>query len=300
MNIDKPSIKLVEGELLGIFPGVSDNDRSDRRQVAEFILSGFPYFVTLDDGILKQSKEIFNTYQRKVVTPSTLISEIDLSINAEDYYPNKLSGNNFSLLKLRPDDREEIDNLFLNTGAGEKKSNFISTINDLVAKPTGCVQIVKEADKIVALFGYFEVDDTFIVPVIRTKQYSLRQTIFIQNINDLVKLAINKKKSFIVIDDRYLTSIEKEILVNSGFFYKDDAYIRGIKSGIYQIDELTAELNIISDKIPELKNLISAISGESNLEALELEKLLWPLKISDADIPCFIVPIKPHYAKRVI
>ncbi|MES2458234.1 MAG: GNAT family N-acetyltransferase [Bacteroidota bacterium] len=299
LNIDKPSIKLVESELLGIFPGVSDNDRSDRRQVAEFILSGFPYFVTLDDGIIKQSKEILNTYQRKVVTPSTLISEIDLSINAEDYYPNKLSGNNFSLSKLRPDDREEIDNLFLNTGAGEKKSVFISTVNDLIAKPTGCVQVIKEADKIVALFGYFEVEELFVVPVIRTKQYSLRQTIFIQNVNDLVKLAINKTKSFIVIDDRYLTSIEKEILVNSGFFLQDDVYIRGIKSGIYQIGELATELNIISKKIPELKNLISAISGESNLEALALEKLLWPLKISDADIPCFIIPIKPHYAKEL-
>lgn len=299
LNIDKPSVKLTEIELLKLFSGSSDNDRSDRRQVAESILSGFPYFITLDDGILKQAKAIFNMYQLKVITPSALISEIDLSINAEDYYPNKLSGNNFSISKLKPDERNEVDQIFLNTGAGEKKSIFGSTINDLIAKPSGCVQVVKEAGKIVSLFGYCEDLDVFLVPVLRTKQYSLRQTIFIQNVNDLIKIALSKSKSFIVINDPFLTEIEKEILMGSGFFLKDDAYIRGIKSGLYASVELTSKLQHISTKIPELSKLIGVINKKSILEALTLEKLLWPLKIKDADIPCFIIPIKPYYAKEL-
>jgi len=293
LNIHKPSIKVAENELLKLFPGNSDNDRSDRRQVAEFIISGFPYFVTLDDGILKHAKEIFTIYQCKIITPSTLISEIDLSINAEDYYPNKLSGNNFSVEKLKPAEREEVDTIFLNTGAGEKKSIFSSLVNDLVAKPTGCVQLVKEAGKIVALFGYHEVEELFIVPVIRTKQYSLRQTIFIQNVNDLVKHALSKAKSFIIISDQFLTEVEKQILTASGFFSQDEVYIRGIKSGLYQSTALKSELIDIGAKIPELKTLINVINEKSLLEALTLEKLLWPLKISDVDIPCFIIPIKP-------
>ncbi|GAA3989280.1 GNAT family N-acetyltransferase [Mucilaginibacter dorajii] len=298
LNIDKPSIKLVETELLKFFPGSSDNDRSDRRQVAESVLSGFPYFVTLDDGILKQAKEILASYQLKVITPSTLISEIDLSINAEDYYPNKLSGNNFTVGKLRPVDRSEIDEMFLNTGAGEKKSAFGSILNDLVAKPTGCVQVIKEAGKTVAFYGYLDADDSFMVPVIRTKQYSLRQTIFIQNINDLVKLALSKARNFIVVSDPFLTDIEKGILMGSGFFFQDDVYIRGIKSGLYEGAQLPTELSHISTKIPGLKKLIGVIN-KSTLEALTLEKLLWPLKICDADIPCFIIPIKPYYAKEL-
>ncbi|MDB5146738.1 MAG: acetyltransferase [Mucilaginibacter sp.] len=298
LNIDKPSIKLIETELLKFFPGSSDNDRSDRRQVAESVLSGFPYFVTLDEGILKQAREILSCYQLKVITPSTLISEIDLSINAEDYYPNKLSGNSFTVGKLKPVDRGEIDEMFLNTGAGEKKSAFGSILNDLVAKPTGCVQVIKEAGKTVAFYGYVEADENFTVPLIRTKQYSLRQTIFIQNINDLVKLALSKAKIFIVVSDPFLTDIEKEILMGSGFFFQDDVYIRGIKSGLYEDAQLPAELLHISTKIPGLKKLIGVID-KSTLESLTLEKVLWPLKICDADIPCFIIPIKPYYAKEL-
>ncbi|UOE49817.1 GNAT family N-acetyltransferase [Mucilaginibacter sp. SMC90] len=303
LNIDKPSIKLIEQELLTIFPGNSDNDRSDRRQIAETILSGFPYFVTLDEGILKLAKPILKRYQLKIVTPSTLISEIDLSINAEDYYPNKLSGNNFSVSKLKPGERQDVDLIFLNNGAGEKKSIYSSTINNLIAKPTGCVQVIKEGGNIVALFGYYESDNIFHVPIIRTKQYSLRQTIFIQNVNDLVKMALSKKKKFIVIEDAFLTDLEKDLLITCGFFQQKTTYIRGIKSGLYQSNDIKEELKDIRGQIPELDDLINAIDQktdtESYLNMLTLEKLLWPLKITDAEIPCFIIPIKPYYAKEL-
>jgi len=299
LNIDKPSIKNTESELLEIYPGSSKNDRSDRRQISESILSGFPYFVTLDEGIVKQSKEIFARYQLKIVTPSTLISEIDLSINAEDYYPSKLSGNSFSVSKLKPDEKEDVTNTFLSTGFGEKKLTLRSTIDDLIAKPTGCVKVVKESNQVVALFAYLEEDNIFHVLLIRTKQYSLRQTIFIQNLNDLLKLAIQKGKQFIKVTDQFLTDVEKEILLETGFFHQKDFFIRGIKTGIIDRDHLESELKIITNEIPDLLSLVSAVNSGSALDALALERLLWPLKITGIDIPCFIVPIKPFYAKEL-
>lgn len=299
LNIDKSIVKPMELELMGLFPGTSDNDRSDRRQIAEAILSGFPYFVTLDNGILAQADKVLELYPLNIVKPSTLIAEIDLAINAEDYYPSKLSGNNFSVGKLRPDERTLIDAVFLNHGQGEKKSVFSGILNELIAKPTGCVQVIKEAGQIVGLFGYYEDNDTLFVPVIRTKQYSLRQTIFLQNINDLVKLAQKKNKHFIAVSDKCLTAIEKNLLLNVGFFLRQDFYIRGIKSGLYLTNELSAQLSHISAKIPELKQLIGTVNDQSILEAVALEKLLWPLKVADADIPCFIIPIKPFYAKEL-
>lgn len=299
LNIDKPSIKLAENDLTKFFPGNSDNDRSDRRQIAEAILSGFPYFVTLDEGILKQSKNLWTSYSLKVVKPSTLIAEVDLSINAEDYYPNKLSANSFSICKLRPDERSQLDAQFLNHAQGEKKSIFASTIDELIANPDGCVKTVKEGSNIVSFFGYSERDDVFYVSIIRTKQYSLRQTIFIQNINDLVKLALEKNKTFIAITDQYLTVVERDLLSGMGFFRKDENFIRGIKSGLYSRAELSVHLDIIVKKIPELQPIVNGLHEQSLPEGLALEKLLWPLKIIDINIPCYIVPIKPHYAKAL-
>ncbi|GAA4905852.1 GNAT family N-acetyltransferase [Mucilaginibacter defluvii] len=299
LNIDKPSIKQIEAELLKLFTGTSDNDRSDRRQIAESILSGFPYFVTLDEGILKQAKAIFSLYRLKVVKPSALIAEIDLTIHAEDYYPSKLSANSFTIAKMRPDERSAIDDNFLNTGKGEKKSSFTGLINDLVAKPTGCVRTIKEAEKIVSVFGYFEQGETLYVPIIRTKQYSLRQTIFIQNVNDLLKLALSKNKNFIVIADSCLTDIEKDLLTGLGFFEQQNTYIRGIKSGLYACNEVHEVIAPIAAKIPDLRNFASGLTPDAFVPGLTLEKLLWPMKLRDIDVPCFIIPIKPYYAKSL-
>lgn len=303
LNLDKSNIKLIDNELKAIFPGESDNDRSDRRQIAETILSGFPYFVTLDEGILNCKHEIFDHHELKIITPSTLIAEIDMAINAEEYYPNRLSGHNFTTSKLKPNERPSLETLFLNHGKGEKKSAFNATINELIANPTGCVQIIKQGEEIVAVIGYEEQDDFFNILLLRTKQDSLRQTIFIQNINDLLKIALSKRKSFIAIRDQNITDIESELLMNCGFFQQGSIYIRGIKSGLYAGNSLNQHLSKITSTIPELNSLVLEItnSGDSAslLNVISLEKLLWPLKIFDAKIPCYIIPIKPYYAKEL-
>lgn len=90
LNIDKPSVKKTDNELIQIYKGVTENDISDRRQLAEAIESGFPYFITLDAGILKHKKKIQEIYNLKVVEPFQIRSEIDFAINAMDYHPSQL------------------------------------------------------------------------------------------------------------------------------------------------------------------------------------------------------------------
>src|SRR5690606_37253819 len=229
LNIDKYSLRPIEKELEEILIGDSVNDRSDRRQIAEAVLSGFPYFVTMDDGILKQAKAISHIYQLKVVTPSGLISEIDLAINAEDYNPKKLSAQNFTISKLKPDERNKVEEVFLSHSTGEKKSAFSTTIGNTSSLPSGRVITINDRNDIVGVYGTYEVDDSLYVKFIRTKQYALRQTIFIQNINDLINEALAKKKSFLIVADEHLTDVEQNILLASGFFKISNEFVRGIK-----------------------------------------------------------------------
>lgn len=303
LDIDKYSLKPIEKELEDILVGDSVNDRSDRRQVAEAVLSGFPYFVTMDDGILKQAKAISNTYQLKVVTPSTLISEIDLAINAEDYNPRKLSAQNFTITKLKPDERKKVEEAFLSHGTGEKKSSLSTKIGNTSSSPSGRLTTINDGKDTVGVYGTYELDDSLYVTLIRTKQYALRQTIFIQNINDLINEALTKKKSFLVVADEHLTEIEQNILLASGFFKNDGQFVRGIKQGIIPHEVLKSSLEMITNRIPDIKKLTETTCDQtaegSFLSAVTLEKLLWPIKLKDSEIPCFIVPIKPYYAKSL-
>ncbi|MBE9601482.1 GNAT family N-acetyltransferase [Pedobacter sp. MC2016-24] len=302
LNVDKFSVKAVELELLEILPGLTDNAISDRRQLAETIISGFPYFVTLDEGILKQGLKIRHKYQLKVVRPSTLITEIDMSVNAADYNPSKLSGNSFFVSKLTAMEKSLLPELFLDNGKGEKKSTFNELIQELIVRPTASIKIVKENDSIVAAFGYDLYEDTLGVPLLRTKQYPLRKTLFIQNVTDLIKEAISHKKHFIIISDPYLTDLEQQFLLSHGFFNTTNGFIRGTCDGIYQTKDLKFSLSSITSRISEISALVDAVSDTEtaqHLYALQLEKVLWPMKVADANIPCFIIPIKPNFAKQL-
>jgi len=304
LNIDKSQLKAIESELEIIYKGKSVNDLSDRRQLAETILSGIPYFVTLDAGILKNSSQVFDTFNLKIIEPYKLRLEIDYSINASDYYPNKLSANNFYVGKVKPEEISSLDTLFLRNSSGEKKQEFNKNINFIVSKASrGQVQIVKEGREIVALVSHYDEGNCLIVSAIRTKQYPLAQTIFMQNITDLLRAALSNEKSFLIVSDQHLTLAEKQVLQKYNFNEIDNQWVRGIKQGIVSLKDLRKELVAFERRVPEVMALLQEIENSKDfkfyLNILSLEKVLWPLKILEAEIPCFIIPIKPNYAREL-
>lgn len=304
LNIDKSKLKGIESELEIIYKGKSINDLSDRRQLAETILSGIPYFVTLDAGILKYSNQVFDTFNLKIIEPYKLRLEIDYSINASDYYPNKLSATNFYVGKVKPKEISDLDSIFLRNSSGEKKQDFNKNINFIVSKGSrGQVQIVKEGSELVALVSYYTEQNCLIISAIRTKQYHLAQTIFMQNVTDLLRVALSNKKSFLIVSDQHLTLAEKKVLIKYNFNEIDKQWVRGIKQGIVSLKDLRTELVSFESRVPEVMALLQEIENSKDLKyylnILSLEKVLWPLKILEAEIPCFIIPIKPNYAREL-
>jgi GNAT superfamily N-acetyltransferase len=303
LNVDKSTMAELEAELSKIYKGKTDNDQSDRRQIAEAILSGFAYFITLDEGILLHHKKVSKQFDLRIVRPVDFVSEIDATLNSIDYYPSRLSGNNFTIGKLLTTEREQLENIFLSYSTGEKKAIFNQRINNALAQENGGVTVVKEGNDKVAFFTFNEEGKYLQVSLLRTRQYTLRQTIFMQNIADLLKLALNRNKEFLVITDEHLTPNEKQILLNYSFFEVDAKWIRAMSQGICSLDLIGTQLLEISNAVPPLNTLIKQI-GSANaidyyLNMFSLEKLLWPLKIKEAEIPCFIVPIKPHFAREL-
>jgi GNAT superfamily N-acetyltransferase len=303
LNIDKSTMTELCSELSIIYKGKTDNDQSDRRQIAEAILSGFAYFITLDEGILLYHKKVLEQFDLRIVRPIDFVSEIDATLNSIDYYPSRLSGNNFTIGKFLTTEREQLEDIFLSYSTGEKKGIFNQLINHALAHKNGGVTVIKEDKNNVAFFAFTEEGKYLQVSLIRTRQYALRQTIFMQNIADLLKLALNKNKDFLVITDEHITPNEKQILLNYSFFEVDAKWIRAMSEGICSVDIINTQLSEISTAIPPLSKFITQI-GSANatdyyLNMFSLEKLLWPLKIKEAEIPCFIVPIKPHFAREL-
>jgi GNAT superfamily N-acetyltransferase len=300
LDIDKQSVNLLVEKLKAILPGGGENNLSDRRQVAEAILSGFPFFVTLDAGILKKKHQILECYQLKILKPSSLFLEIDLSNNPSDYYPSKLSGSNFSIKKVESFELDIAINKFLSTSNSERKNEMESKLN-LVLKRSGIINVIKELQDPVALVTSYEDSNKLIVPVLRTKQYHLRQTIFMQNVSNLINEALKLNKHYLIIEDLQLTHVEKSILHSYGFTEFNNRFIKPVINEICSLEDLKVRLVTIRKEIPQLleKFIVNLTNEELSATLYQVEKSLWPLKISDANIPCYIIPIKPAYARQL-
>lgn len=300
LNIDKSSINTLVGELQSIFPGMGENMLSDRRQVAESILSGFPFFVTLDSGILNKKADILQKYQLKIVKPSSLFLEVDLSNNPADYFPSKLSGKNFSIKKAESSELDAIVTLFLSTGNSEKKGEFERCLNQILGN-RGTINVITESSEYVGLIGKYEEGSDLNVPILRTKQYHLRQTIFMQNIANLTNEALALGKKYLVIGDKYLTPVERSILLSYGFTTKHDKFVKAVLNKVLEASTLHAELQSLRNDVPSLlpQTEIDTTADDFPIAVYQIEKCLWPLKVMDVEIPCFIVPIKPSYAREL-
>jgi hypothetical protein len=106
-----------------------------------------------------------------------------------------------------------------------------------------------------------------------------------------------------VIFEEETDSISTEALIDAGFFNYNNLWIKINNNFCRTPSEVVIWLDKLSDVQPEARNHIRFLTT-SLLEGLrrktavtaEIERLLWPGKIIDAEIPVFIVPIKPQWA----
>ncbi|MCD8032038.1 MAG: GNAT family N-acetyltransferase [Bacteroides sp.] len=124
-KIDIQECQKIAELLKKILTGNTENDNSDRIQLATAIVSETSYFITLDHKILEKRSSIENHFNIQIFTPQELILEIDRLLNKEDYSPAKLSGVVFhSIAKITNSELNLYIDTFLNKSNSENKRSF--------------------------------------------------------------------------------------------------------------------------------------------------------------------------------
>ena len=115
--------------------------------------------------------------------------------------------------------------------------------------------------------------------------------------SDFINKAIRKKITQIIIDEKYLSENQKSILERLGFENQSSTWTKFLYDKVLNSSQLS-ELNGAID------NAIFERLKESNAEEiktilLNFERKFFPLKFSDLDIPCYIIPIIPYWAGQL-
>lgn len=272
--------KKTAKELKKILIGSTDNDESDRKQVACCIAAGIPYFITYDAEIIKKKDEIAEWYDLEILTPQEFLMKIDQLLHSEKYAPVLLRGVAWhTMSRLNSKSLRNCVERFRAVRQRERKLDFENAVNDCVNKEGDIYTVCNHGD-VVSFSGVSTYKDEARIHFLRVAEGPLCTSLFCQIVTDLLRTCVEEGRKRIVIEDRYLTVEQRNFLLNFGFQTQDEEFVKEIRNEIVRIADLP------------WNNL-------SNQQLLRIENVFFPLKIRDLDIPCYIVPIKPYWAGQL-
>ena len=309
---DADIINTISAELLKLKPTENySNTWYDIQHLSYAIAFGSEVFVTRDSDWLREkiADEILEKYNLSIMSPGELIRSID-ELNAPNAYsPLRLASLNLEYSEMGRNDFQAVVDVFYPQFNPARKNAFEKYLRKVMAGSASeetvyRLLIVKADDTPVCLIVYStctlieNVEGLYLNN--RYIKGSLVST-FIKHI--AFKLLGDAAKSGIrqlIIDTEGMAIDVSTILMECGFIKTQSGFARFILRDIVQPNEMTSiaeleenhALNIaIHNYSPESRDICEIVA-----RTLDLEKILWPLKIDTDEIPCYIVPIRANYA----
>lgn len=289
-------------ELNNNISGESVNDQSDKRQLSECIAAGIEYFITTDSKILSNENYIFEIFGIQVMSPTDFIILKDEDNNKSAYSATRLSGVNYQYCRLRAGTIETLLTCFLRPEHGERKHNLRDLLTSLASNIDTC-EVRTVHDKSNHLLGIWAAKQQLShleINVLRTNNTKLGATLFKQLAVEIIDFSRKVGLQKILINDPFLTPIEKETLDSLGFLQNDDGLVKLAIEGITTSDFILHQADVFNHLPTSRKQLIkNGAFAHDELLKFEIERMLWPAKFEDLDLPVYIIPIKPYWASQL-
>ena len=291
LHINIEEQKNVVQELEQIIGGKSENDISDRKQIASCIVSQTPYFITYDERLLNKRELIEKQYSIQIYNPQEFIMQVDQLLHGEEYLPSQLKGviSDF-VSKPTPQELSNCVNKFWMQKEGEDKQTFNALVSELINKNKGVLYVLKRDGDAIAFYGITEKDDSTDVELLRICDKDICNALFFQIISNILERNIKSGRSQIVFREKYITTKQKDILDKFGFVLQNNLYVKYVYNIIITKEEVS---NVIKQSYPSI-----TIEYDGR-QLLEVERKLFPLKIKGLNIPTYIIPIMPYWAGQL-
>jgi hypothetical protein len=180
----------------------------------------------------------------------------------------------------------------------EKKAAFYDIVNTEITNKNSNLQVIKSENTPIAFYSYTIKENILTVPFIRLQEKKYKQTLFMQIISGFINNAINNNLSKIVIFEDYFTDEQKSTFFRLGFENASNKWIKTIYNTMLDSNEIGILGNDSLESI--LKTNIEKKNPREYHDLLLIhEHKYFPLKFSDLDIPCYIIPIKAYWAGQL-
>jgi ribosomal protein S18 acetylase RimI-like enzyme/predicted nucleic acid-binding protein len=290
---------------------VSEQNISDYKHLAKAICANAKYYVTRDERVLKKGDEIYYEHGISVFRPSDLITQIDSLYRQEEYQPERLGRTIWNVSRVQSKQESLLIAAFQNHQQEEKQYELRSKIDNILCDPKNseCNVIWDTDNNPIGLIAYSNGKcDELNVSLLRVKsKHPLAVTIARYLIETIVKKASAEERQIVRVLDVHIcedlvSSLESESFIKSSKEWTKLIIVQNLTT-----QQLNQKLISIDTEYPEVSKLTSSINEFllDPLHRLDIKKLwqvesaIWPGKLTDADIPCFIISIQPQWAQQL-
>ncbi|MBD2388834.1 GNAT family N-acetyltransferase [Cylindrospermum sp. FACHB-282] len=282
-------------------------DDIDLRHLARAIASDSHVFVTNEQPLLELSGELYDNFKLSVLSPSELISQLDELRNKPDYQPVRLAGTSLEQVLINRGQEDLLTNHFTCINKGETKPGFQQQLRRFIAENDkfDCYVILDKERQPLALFVYHKHKKHELeLPLIRVGNHSLSATLARHLIFKAILYSTQNNRQFTRITDINLEETVRTAIQEDNFVRVDNGWLKVNLGVATNASQLSTYLTNLSTNLGEEFNFCLQIAGILKQEDLikdvqasaSVEKFLFPVKIIDAEIDNFIIPIEPRYA----
>jgi predicted GNAT family acetyltransferase/predicted nucleic acid-binding protein len=303
----------ILSELNTLFPEKlsSPRDISDLKHIAWTIGFGAEYFITNDENLILSTSELLEeNYGLKILRPGELIRKIHELLKRKNYEPSRFIGTTLKYTLAKSEEIDRLIKIFQNTCL-ERKNQFRETIQLIISKPDKyLLHVITEDNNPIGIIAKSvpQKDDYEIeIPVFRVIENTKGFTLAQQLVRDCIRYSIEKQKSITRISDYNINKNVGENLYKFGFFGSLNGYVKINLPFIMNSTQITekileqhSKIKVEYKGIEEWGNLIKDQDNIKNpVFIANQESYLFPLKIKDGQIPCYLIPIQPKWAEEL-
>lgn len=270
-------------------------DQSDVRHIAEASLAGVTVVATKDDKLLRWAADAVGVTGVRAMYPSDVILHVDELSRAQAYQPIELEDTGYRLAPVRSGTETELLT-FLHSAEGERKAQYLELTREIAAGgPRWARTVLRNPDdKPIAFYATSEAGEELVVSILRFASGRLEQTTTRQILFQIRDQARRTGRSTVRITEPRLADETKRILREEGFLRVQDQWVAlviGACDNAQAVDAVVASTGRLTGlRLPALQPGLSAVV------AADLERTMWPAKITDSLLPTYVLPIRPAFS----
>lgn len=287
-----------------------DRDQADQRQLAWAVAAKCDVFVTRDELVLSKSDDIYDKHGLIVQRPADLIARFAEVRNEREYQRRRLIGTQIEHFR-QGSNAEQLSELFHITNGEEKKSELNRILNRAFAHPDVFSCKIASSDDGTPISLYLvEANDAHTYEILRFRVSTRESGTRLGNavartlIATIVKDAVEKGCVVVRVSDPHLSPMIQQALRQRSFISLPDCWIKLCLNEIIPASVVAQRLLDAASTVPALAGNLESFLNENSVDflkasperILELERFIWPGKISGTSVPSFIVPITPAWA----